>query len=503
MAGWLSRLALPGGGASDAPQPFQITCECGLDHSGLRRKTSQQLVCRNCGAALFVLPKNVYPAPGEPKYKKPKPIERDEYVPGSLDDLEDDTTNFDDPSNTEPKSKSSSRQQDDSSPRPDADSSDDESSTQPSGRRMSRHQRRRQKEQRGEKSSVKGAGLSKKVGGKVASVATAGGAAAKGLLDRIGDIALMLGRMLTQGALAIIHWWTPLRLVALALVVTIVSLVAWMVHRNHVEHALSVLRPSAEAGLVAFEKGDLKEAEEKLLVAVKALDLLEQDDLFARQTRQAYREATASHGLLWGDVLSILDDAEAATEVAAKERKIAAQQPREPGEEFNPPPLDEKWRSRFSGLHQGRWVLFESPIVEQQVTDRQESTGTLMTDRGGRFRVEVGFAVGKKPRRVEVWADLPDFNRLTPEQRSQSVIFAGQLSRCELSFDESTWIIELDPQSSFLWAGTDTYRRLVPGFDEWHPAEPVEATLKQQAALLQVDSRTLPASPGNEVGATK
>ncbi len=72
MSGWLARAtgALRGE-TPDEPQPFELDCECGMRHSGLRRRKAQRIVCRSCGASLFVLPRDAYPEPGAlPKKKK-------------------------------------------------------------------------------------------------------------------------------------------------------------------------------------------------------------------------------------------------------------------------------------------------------------------------------------------------------------------------------------------------------------------------------------------------
>ena len=51
------------GSAEETPQPFELQCECGVRHAGLRKKAPQRIVCRECGSSLFVLPRDVYPTP--------------------------------------------------------------------------------------------------------------------------------------------------------------------------------------------------------------------------------------------------------------------------------------------------------------------------------------------------------------------------------------------------------------------------------------------------------
>jgi len=64
------------GSAEEVPQPFELECECGVRHAGLRKKAPQRIVCRECGSSLFILPRDVYPAPkvvAEASPKSPAP----------------------------------------------------------------------------------------------------------------------------------------------------------------------------------------------------------------------------------------------------------------------------------------------------------------------------------------------------------------------------------------------------------------------------------------------
>jgi hypothetical protein len=71
MVNWLTKASRQ---TVDAPQEFQLTCECGQAHRGQRKSKPQRIICQACGAALFVLPRNVYPVlkPLKPKHKRRK-----------------------------------------------------------------------------------------------------------------------------------------------------------------------------------------------------------------------------------------------------------------------------------------------------------------------------------------------------------------------------------------------------------------------------------------------
>ena len=55
--------------AGEATSGFEIACACGAEHRGRRRRRHQQIICNDCGTALFVLPADAYPPP--PTGKKP------------------------------------------------------------------------------------------------------------------------------------------------------------------------------------------------------------------------------------------------------------------------------------------------------------------------------------------------------------------------------------------------------------------------------------------------
>ena len=64
MAGWLTKAAGAFRGEQpEQPAPFEVVCQCGVQHSGVRRRKPQRIICRACGTALFVLPRDGYPPP--------------------------------------------------------------------------------------------------------------------------------------------------------------------------------------------------------------------------------------------------------------------------------------------------------------------------------------------------------------------------------------------------------------------------------------------------------
>lgn len=77
MSEWLTRATDALRGEKDPePQPFELDCDCGTRHSGVRRRKYQRIICRSCGSALFVLPYNSYPPPLAPQPKKKRKRKR-------------------------------------------------------------------------------------------------------------------------------------------------------------------------------------------------------------------------------------------------------------------------------------------------------------------------------------------------------------------------------------------------------------------------------------------
>jgi len=84
MSNWISKATNAfKGDDSSSPQAFELFCECGQKHSGLRRAKWQRIVCRACGGSLFVLQRDPYPAPKEQPQQHSTRALLDEAVPES------------------------------------------------------------------------------------------------------------------------------------------------------------------------------------------------------------------------------------------------------------------------------------------------------------------------------------------------------------------------------------------------------------------------------------
>lgn len=81
---WISKAAGALKGDDSPGQAFNLFCECGQQHQGIRRQKWQRIVCRACGGSLFVLQKDPYPPPkerAEVKVAPPTEVEADDEIP--------------------------------------------------------------------------------------------------------------------------------------------------------------------------------------------------------------------------------------------------------------------------------------------------------------------------------------------------------------------------------------------------------------------------------------
>lgn len=63
-SGWLQKAqSAVFGRREETPQPYVVTCECGMAYSGIRAAKPQKTGCSRCGAMLFIFPMCPYPLP--------------------------------------------------------------------------------------------------------------------------------------------------------------------------------------------------------------------------------------------------------------------------------------------------------------------------------------------------------------------------------------------------------------------------------------------------------
>ena len=218
---------------------------------------------------------------------------------------------------------------------------------------------------------------------------------------------------------------TPFRLVLLGIVIVVAGTAFSVWHRARLDEAERTWQVAREKGRTALKAGDVPTALREFQRAVRAVDVLDRDDQAARMIRQQLREVTAVDQLLSVSLPEMIRNAE---------------------ETIQANPLG--WKERFEQTYKGRWLIMETSLV------RVAETGD-----GDRVVIDCPLVIGT--RSLEFTGASAAFRSLDIGETPQRVILAAAVRSCELS--ESTpahWVVELDPQSAFLWTDFDLYRRL-------------------------------------------
>ncbi|HWL10519.1 MAG TPA: hypothetical protein VNQ76_19090 [Planctomicrobium sp.] len=251
MSGWFSKaknaLSRPG---PETPQPFLVSCECGLPHSGFRRQRHQRLICKTCGRSLFILPRDVYPQP------------RLSAVPTTNQaEVEDDLT--------EPGPVSIARLRKRTKGRNSSPQDVGNETVQPQESVSSRRPAAQ--------------GTTRRKGKKEEAPPPAGkiqlSPAAK--LTDAGD------HVFTRG------FWSPFRIVAVCVVLVGVFTTMWMVRQSRLSYAAEVVRMKTEPVLALIQEEDWSSARQELESVVTALNQLGRTDPESQKLRQYSREIGA------------------------------------------------------------------------------------------------------------------------------------------------------------------------------------------------------------------
>ncbi|HXY37036.1 MAG TPA: hypothetical protein VEI07_22605 [Planctomycetaceae bacterium] len=369
MVSWLAKATeVLRGAPPPEPEPYEVACVCTHRLSGMRQAAFQVVRCNRCGSYVFVLPRDVYPKP-KPKPKKKVPKKVPPAIPGNM------------------------------TPPPSAPGA-----------------------------SVVAAGRKNAVGG-AAGVAQppppAAPADAPAVSPSSSEIRIDAVELTSRGSL-----FTPVRLVACA-ILGVVVLTGYLVWQSQMkEKAALTLREHLEAGDAAFREAKYAEAATEYQHAAQAVDILGRDDAESRVVRQKAKELNAIAGLSPLSLYELCEEARVA--------KTSG---------------DTKWGERFDRLYRDSWIIVEGDIVSDAGPD-----GTPQS-------------IIRYPFQIEGAPVILDARLKALEPRSavagpQHVIFAGQLaSFAEEGTKSKVWVLRLKDATAFLWVGGDTYRALGLGTD--------------------------------------
>ncbi len=247
---------------SETPQPFEVHCECGQQHTGIRRSRHQHIVCKSCGSSLFVLPRDVYPPPHIPK-TSPNKKKRRKSATKSL---------------TKPVSDSIDLSAE--TQKPSVQELDPE-------REFVSRRRRRQKNQE--------------------TVPTA-------VVEQKPNIIVRMWGASCRTALGfwIVFWefWTPYRKIALLIFCILSLTIFYSIRQSQLRGAVTIVKTELDAGLVAVGNENWVEARRHFEKATNAVDLLGREDLEAQTVRQYYRETRALTRLTSSTLFELVEEAE-------------------------------------------------------------------------------------------------------------------------------------------------------------------------------------------------
>jgi hypothetical protein len=452
MSGWISKAAnVFRRDEHDAPQPFETVCECGQVHTGMRRGRFQHLVCKSCGASLFILPRDVYPPPHVPKSASPPPPPPPEEVQENESVFQPAPT----APGSEPRKRDSNRNR---SPRTSPETSPDGAPSLPPRQKTKRERQREHRRQQRERQRNKPAPAEPPV------------PAGPGMGQRLGDYF----RGVTRGFFSL---FTPFRIILLLILGLGISTALWSIQQNRRAHAVITAKEQGELGLKAIGERNWTAARNAFEQATWAVDLLGRDDLEANRYRQFFRETRAMTRMAGDSLFEMLDHAIDVTDHEG----------------------DEAWQREFRIRYRDKWMVIDGPVrletvsppmpadpggdeAQPQQARPQRRQGDLIERRYElRFPWRPTQAAG-----VRVVVDFPVFENLVSPEREAVVIFAGELQECRLSEDRSEWVVRFNSETGFLWGHQVTYDALGFQSDPHRPDVEVLNRLEGQLKLMGV-----------------
>ncbi|HET6423918.1 MAG TPA: hypothetical protein VFG20_09560 [Planctomycetaceae bacterium] len=254
--------------------------------------------------------------------------------------------------------------------------------------------------------------------------------------------------------------FTPLRLIVLALAVTVGGTIAVAVRQSQFEHARRNVEPAIERGMKAYADHDFGTASTELSLAVQSLDRLGRSDPISQQVRQRAREAQAAASLLSSSLsdalLSILQESSSESLTTRVERRLA-----------------------------GQWLFLDAPLLASTDTESRVSSP--------RLTVEGTMLVGKLQCRME-FSRHPGTGWPQPKAapQPQRAIFAAQLETIRLGEGRQAAdaVIVLSAATALLWTSADGYAGLVPPPTDAAEREQWQAVLDTQRTAINLPKET-------------
>jgi len=272
---------------------------------------------------------------------------------------------------------------------------------------------------------------------------------AQNYLTRCQNWLLLRFRFLTR---RIIRFFTPFRMIFIAIVLLVSATTFWTLRIQAIERAGTVYLQASRDGLQAIANSEIIVAEQKLAEAIAALDLLKHNDEEAKTLRQRYREVLTINNLLGDSLADVVEDAKQTIQSGAD------------------------WQDAFARRYQNKWIVLETEVAAG--------------DQPGKYKLDYPMLLAEEQLNIQgaftLLHNIPG-DRLEEDGRIDMIV-AVQLQSCDRSKTNSiNWVITVQPDSAHLWSGFKTYSALGYNIEPANPlAEPTRKLLKQQSAHMGV-----------------
>lgn len=268
MARWLKRIDPRRKKSKSAPpvdQTYEVRCGCGERAIGMRMSRYQQVICKQCGEPLFVLPANVYPAP-------PPPEPKTETISQNVD-----ADALREAAEEEPLQNAANKQK----PTPEAggvlgELADESWKSTKAGKEESRAEERKRKsearQQQREKAKTKRESQRQE--------------REENPLTKREPIRVKVRRL-----------FSPFRIIVVSITALVIATIAWQVHSRNVESARLTFDTARKKAATLLEEKKFVEAAPVLQEAVEAVELLGRNDVPANRIRRLNLEVEVINDL--------------------------------------------------------------------------------------------------------------------------------------------------------------------------------------------------------------
>lgn len=240
---------------------------------------------------------------------------------------------------------------------------------------------------------------------------------------------------------------TLLRFVVSLICALIGLTIYWQVRESRLEEAMVLANAAYDRGMTALEKKEMVAALAEFEDSRQAMDLLERDDMQARQVRQYAKELGAATQLATSSLFDVL------TEGVREQRSSGSA----------------SWNERFSRKYAGDWLILEL-----------KGQGVLSSKGGDSPSLVFPSVFMGQPVALEIPQSI--LAQMPTIQDEVSLIVAVQWQECRFEEQPSPrWVATFNPQTAFLWVNLVTYEAAGYVPDEYQPDDELKRILVQQA----------------------